>query len=64
MKKNNKKNQNLINKNYKYELLENGFTNQDISIGKKVLSSKELLWHLTQGILKLTLQKKLGRNML
>ena len=45
MKKNNSKNQSLINKKYKYELLENGFTNQDISIGKKYLL-KELLWHL------------------
>ena len=32
----------LINKKYKYELLENGFSNKDISIGKKVLDSKRI----------------------
>ncbi len=32
----------LLNKTYKYELLENGFTNTDIMIGKKVLSSKRI----------------------
>ena len=40
MKKNFIKHINLINKKYKYELLENGFNNKDILIGKKVLSSK------------------------
>ena len=58
------KNQSLINKKYKYELLENGFTNQDILIGKKYFLLKELLWHLIQGILKWILQKKLEQNML
>ena len=42
MKKISSKYKNLINKNYKYELLENGFTNQDINIGKKVLTSKRI----------------------
>jgi dTDP-4-amino-4,6-dideoxygalactose transaminase len=32
----------LIKRKYKYELLENGFSNSDISIGKKVLSSKRI----------------------
>jgi len=32
----------LIKKKYKYELLENGFSDSDISIGKKVLSSKRI----------------------
>ena len=32
----------LIKKKYKYELLENGFSDSDISIGKKVLSTKRI----------------------
>ncbi len=32
----------LIKKKYKYELLENGFNNADISAGKKVLNSKRI----------------------
>ena len=32
----------LIKKKYKYELLENGFSDSDISIGKKVLTSKRI----------------------
>ena len=32
----------LIKKKYKYELLENGFSDRDISIGKKVLSTKRI----------------------
>ena len=29
-------------KRYKYDLLENGFSNKDISIAKKVLSTKKI----------------------
>ena len=32
----------LINKKYKYQLLENGFNDNDILIGKKVLESKRI----------------------
>ncbi len=32
----------LIKKSYKYQLLENGFTIKDISVGKKVLDSKRI----------------------
>ena len=42
MKKNNLKNQNLINKEYKYELLENGFNSKDLIAGRKVLNSKRI----------------------
>ena len=42
MKKKDQKFKNLINKNYKYQLLENGFSNKDISVGKKVLMSKRI----------------------
>ena len=42
MKKKNQKIQYLIKKKYKYQLLENGFSNKDISIGKKVLDSKRI----------------------
>ena len=51
-------------KKYEYELLENGFSNQDIKIGKRVLASKKLLWDITLEILKNLLQKKLERSML
>ena len=60
MKKNNKKNQSLINKNYKYELLENGFTNQDISIGKKVLSSKRITMASYTRNFEINFAKKIG----
>ena len=33
---------NLLQKKYFYELLENGFSNKDIEIGKKVLDSKRI----------------------
>ena len=42
MKKTTSKINLLIKKKYKYELLENGFSNSDISVGKKVLSSKRI----------------------
>ena len=32
----------LIKKKYKYELLENGFSNSDILVGKKILTSKRI----------------------
>ena len=60
MKKNNKKNQSLLNKNYKYELLENGFTNQDISIGKKVLSSKRITMASYTRNFEINFAKKIG----
>ena len=41
MRKKKPKNHNLLNKKYRYELLENGFTNEDISVGKKVLNYKK-----------------------
>jgi len=42
MKKKNQILNSLIGKRYKYDLLENGFSNEDISIGKKVLNSKRI----------------------
>ena len=60
MKKNNLKNQSLINKKYKYELLENGFTNQDISIGKKVLSSKRITMASYTRNFEIDFAKKIG----
>ena len=41
MKKKQKIN-NLINRKYKYQLLENGFSKKDILIGKKVLNSRQI----------------------
>ena len=60
MKKNNSKNQSLINKKYKYELLENGFTNQDILIGKKVLSSKRITMASYTRNFEMDFAKKIG----
>ena len=60
MKKNNLKNQSLINKKYKYELLENGFTNQDILIGKKVLSSKRITMASYTRNFEMSFAKKIG----
>ena len=62
MKKNNLKNQSLINKEYKYELLENGFTNQDISLGKKVLSSKRITMASYTRNFEIDFARKIGAN--
>ena len=42
MKKKISKINQLIKKKYKYSLLENGLSNSDVSVGKKVLSSKRI----------------------
>ncbi len=42
MKKKKQKINNLINRKYKYQLLENGFSKKDILIGKNVLNSKQI----------------------
>ncbi len=49
-----------INKKYKYELLENGSSNNDISIGKKVLSSKRITMASHTRKFELAFVKKLG----
>ena len=60
MKKKSSKYKNLINKNYKYELLENGFTNQDINIGKKVLTSKRITMASHTKNFEIDFAKKIG----
>ena len=60
MKKKNSKYQNLISKNYKYELLENGFTDQDIIIGKKVLNSKRITMASYTKNFEIAFAKKIG----
>jgi CDP-4-dehydro-6-deoxyglucose reductase, E1 len=60
MKKISSKYKNLINKNYKYELLENGFTNQDINIGKKVLTSKRITMASYTKNFEIDFAKKIG----
>jgi CDP-4-dehydro-6-deoxyglucose reductase, E1 len=62
MKKKNLKYQSLINKNYKYELLENGFTNKDINIGKKVLTSKRITMAAHTRNFEQSFAKKIGAN--
>ena len=60
MKKKNQKLQYIIKKNYKYQLLENGFSNKDISIGKKVLDSKRIMMASHTRNFELAFAKKLG----
>ena len=60
MKKKDQKFKNLINKNYKYQLLENGFSNKDISVGKKVLMSKRITMASHTKNFEIAFAKKLG----
>ncbi len=60
MKKISSKYKNLINKSYKYELLENGFTDQDINIGKKVLISKRITMASHTKNFEIDFAKKIG----
>ena len=60
MKKKNLNHKSLIDKQYKYELLENGFSNEDISIGKKVLSSKRITMASHTRKFETAFAKKLG----
>ena len=60
MKKKDQKFKNLIKKNYKYQLLENGFSNKDISIGKKVLMSKRITMSSHTKDFETAFSKKLG----
>ena len=60
MRKKKSKNHNLLNKKYRYELLENGFTNEDISIGKKVLNSKRITMASNTRNFEVDFAKKIG----
>ena len=60
MKKKDQKFKNLINKNYKYQLLEDGFSNKDISVGKKVLMSKRITMASHTKNFETAFAKKLG----
>ena len=51
-----------LNKNYKYELLENGFSDQDISIAKKVLSTKKITMGENTKKFEISFAKKVGAN--
>ena len=62
MKKINQKLQYLIQKKYRYQLLENGFSNMDISIGKKVLNSKRITMASHTRNFEISFAKKLGVN--
>ncbi len=62
MKNKSAKYNNLINKKYKYELLENGFTNKDIEVGKKVLSSKRITMAKHTRNFEIDFAKKIGAN--
>ena len=60
MKKNNQKINNLINRKYKYQLLENGFSKKDILIGKKVLNSKQITMASFTRKFEIAFAKKIG----
>jgi len=60
MKKKNQILNSLIGKRYKYDLLENGFSNEDISIGKKVLNSKRITMASYTRKFELVFARKLG----
>ena len=60
MKKKNQILNSLIGKRYKYDLLENGFSNEDISIGKKVLNSKRITMASYTRKFELDFARKLG----
>jgi len=60
MKKTNQILNSLIGKRYKYDLLENGFSNEDISIGKKVLNSKRITMASYTRKFELVFARKLG----
>ena len=60
MKKKNQKIQYLLKKKYKYQLLENGFSNEDISIGKKVLNSKRITMASYTKNFEIAFAKKIG----
>ena len=60
MKKKNQILNSLIGKRYKYDLLENGFSNEDISIGKKVLNSKRITMASYTRKFELAFARKLG----
>ena len=62
MKKKNQNLKTLIDRKYKYELLENGFSNNDISIGKKVLNSKRITMASHTSKFEKAFAKKLGVN--
>ena len=62
MKKKKQKITNLINRKYKYQLLENGFSKKDISIGRKVLNSRQITMASYTRKFEISFAKKIGAN--
>ena len=60
MKKKNQNIQYLIKKKYRYQLLENGFSDRDIAIGKKVLNSKRITMASHTRNFEIIFAKKIG----
>ena len=60
MKKNKQKINNIINRKYKYQLLENGFSKEDILIGKKVLNSRQITMASFTRKFEIAFAKKIG----
>ena len=53
---------NLIKKKYKYQLLENGFSKEDIEIGKKVLQTRRITMAEHTKNFENAFAKKIGLN--
>ena len=60
MKKKKQKISNLINRKYKYQLLENGFSKEDISIGRKILNSRQITMASYTRKFEISFAKKIG----
>ena len=60
MKKKKQKITNLINRKYKYQLLENGFSKEDISIGRKILNSRQITMASYTRKFEISFAKKIG----
>ena len=60
MKKKKQKITNLINRKYKYQLLENGFSKEDISIGRKILNSRQITMASYTRKFEIAFAKKIG----
>ena len=58
--KNKQKINNIINRKYKYQLLENGFSKKDILIGKKILNSRQITMASYTRKFEIAFAKKIG----
>ena len=60
MKKKKQKITNLINRKYKYQLLENGFSKEDVLIGRRILNSRQITMASYTRKFEISFAKKIG----